>query len=349
MELDYLIIGQGLAGSLLAWELIKRNKKVQVIDNGADNASKTAAGLINPITGIRWVKTPHFDDYIKSASYVYRQLEQQFKQAFWVEMPMLRLIHTQQELKRCQARRSHPDYQQFISALLPPDPYFPNAIALARIHHSGYVKTEPLLAALKDFFIEHNSYQQSVFDPGELHLKPQLRWQNFHPRRIVFCEGHMGRFNPWFSFLPFQPAKGEILTAQTSQSLPNTLLNYGRWLIPLDKHHFKTGASFDPDLLDTTPSESARHDILRDLQATCPALKNPTLLKHQAGIRPTTLDKRPFIGCHPQYPELIIFNGFGAKGSLQIPEASLLLCDFLEGKQHLPAEWNILRYTCSSV
>ena len=56
MKVDYLIIGQGLAGSLLAWELIQRRCSVVVVDNGNENASQIAAGLINPITGMRFVK-----------------------------------------------------------------------------------------------------------------------------------------------------------------------------------------------------------------------------------------------------------------------------------------------------
>ncbi len=345
MELDYLIIGQGLAGSLLAWELIQRNQKILIVDHGTDNASQTAAGLINPITGMRWVKTHRFDSCFASARQVYRQLEREFRQAFFFEMPMLRFIQSESGLERCQIRQTNPDYLNLIAEILPPDPDFPDAIALARIHQSGYVATEPLLATLKQFFIQYHSYRQTVFNPADLTLEPQLQWQDTKPKRIIFCEGHLGRFNPWFSYLPFQPAKGEVLTAQTSQKLPYTILNYGRWLIPLDNHHFKTGASFDPYSLDMQPSESARHEILKSLQTACPGLHDSTVIRHQAGIRPCTLDKQPFLGCHPRYPNLIIFNGLGAKGSLLIPEAAKRLCNFLEFKQPLPAEWDILRYT----
>ena len=46
------IIGQGLAGSLLAWRLLLRGERVLVVDNGYCSASSTvAAGLINPVTG----------------------------------------------------------------------------------------------------------------------------------------------------------------------------------------------------------------------------------------------------------------------------------------------------------
>jgi len=52
---DFLIVGQGLAGSLMAWELMQRGKTVLIVDNGLENASRVAAGLINPVTGMRFV------------------------------------------------------------------------------------------------------------------------------------------------------------------------------------------------------------------------------------------------------------------------------------------------------
>ncbi|MFT5168556.1 MAG: glycine oxidase, partial [Saprospiraceae bacterium] len=57
-EVDYLIIGQGLAGSLLAYQLLERGKTVQIIDNHHNGASSSiAAGIINPITGRRFAKS----------------------------------------------------------------------------------------------------------------------------------------------------------------------------------------------------------------------------------------------------------------------------------------------------
>ena len=58
-------------------------------------------------------------------------------------------------------------------------------------------------------------------------------------------------------------------------------------------------------------------------------LSQATLINHEANIRPCTLDKQAFIGHHPQHPQFAIFNGFGAKGSLQIPWYSKHFVDAL--------------------
>src|SRR6476659_10470119 len=57
MQVDYLIIGQGLCGTWLSWYLTKENRTFIVIDkNEAITPSKVSDGIINPVTGRRLVK-----------------------------------------------------------------------------------------------------------------------------------------------------------------------------------------------------------------------------------------------------------------------------------------------------
>ena len=56
MQVDHIIVGQGISGSFLSWYLIKEGKSVLVIDEeNATTASRVAAGIINPVTGRRMV------------------------------------------------------------------------------------------------------------------------------------------------------------------------------------------------------------------------------------------------------------------------------------------------------
>ena len=49
-----MICGQGLAGTLLAWELVRLGSRVVVVDPGETvTSSKVAAGIVTPITGKR--------------------------------------------------------------------------------------------------------------------------------------------------------------------------------------------------------------------------------------------------------------------------------------------------------
>jgi len=73
---DILIVGQGLAGSLLALELEKREKNVMILDNNPIvSSSKVAAGLYNPITGRKMAKTWLADELFPNLSKYYQDLE----------------------------------------------------------------------------------------------------------------------------------------------------------------------------------------------------------------------------------------------------------------------------------
>ncbi|MGZ5050255.1 MAG: NAD(P)/FAD-dependent oxidoreductase [Methylobacter sp.] len=342
---EFLIIGQGLAGSLLAWELIQRGRKVIVADNGRENASQVAAGLVNPVTGMRFVKSADVDTLLPAARQRYRQLGDFFGQEFYLEKSMLRLFRNDSEAQNAGKRLGNPEYQAYLGKIRQPSTGAIVApFGLLEQKQTGYLSTGPLLASLKTFLIDRGSYRQADFEYNDLQLQPILRWNDITPKHIVFCEGHNATQNPWFSWLPFQPAKGEILTLTHKTDLPDKILNYGNWLVPLNADTIRTGATFDPNNLDTQITEAGKTALLNSLNHTVPGLGKADVVKHQANIRPCTLDKQPFIGPHPEHRNLFIFNGFGAKGSLQIPYYSRRFADALLNGSALPPACDIQRY-----
>ena len=96
-----LIVGQGIAGTLLAWSLRRRGAKVHIADVALPgHSSRAAAGIINPVTGKRFVKSWRFDEFFPVAKNIYQQLEQELGITFWEERPTLRLLGTPEELGR---------------------------------------------------------------------------------------------------------------------------------------------------------------------------------------------------------------------------------------------------------
>jgi glycine/D-amino acid oxidase-like deaminating enzyme len=345
--IDFLIIGQGLAGSLMAWELIQRGYKVVIIDNGLENASQVAAGLINPVTGMRFVKSTDVDTLLPAAKRCYTHLAVFFQQDFYIEKPMLRIFNSANDIQNATKRLNNPNYQAYLSDLQPQgntiDP-LSSPFGFLEQQQTSYLLTRPLLNCLKAFFIEKNSYRKANFDCRDVQLQPSLRWQEITPKQIIFCEGYHAIQNPWFSYLPFQPVKGEILTLQHQTELPDKIINFGNWLIPLTAHQIRIGATFDRKNLNTRITEQGKQTLLTALSQLSTELSHTTLICHHANIRPCTLDKQPFIGHHPQHDKLLIFNGFGAKGSLQIPGYSQNFADSLLNGTPLPSSCNIQRH-----
>ena len=345
MNKDFLIIGQGLAGSLLAWELIQRGCNILIVDNGQENASQIAAGLINPVTGLRFVKSSEVDILLPAAQRCYSELAKFFQHDFYNEKPMLRLFRSTEEAKNCLKRLNNPDYQNYLGDFYPPEhtlDSFKTPFGFLEQKQTGYLLTQPLLACLKAFFIARDCYRLADFTYQDIQLQPALCWKDITPEHIIFCEGHNAIKNPWFSWLPFQPVKGEILTLEHQSELPDNIINYGNWLIPLNNRKIRIGATFDWQHLDTLPTDSGKHDLLTALKEITRKELPVTVLNQQANVRPCTLDKQPFTGHHPQHPQLAIFNGFGAKGSLQIPWYSRQFANALLNNAPLPS--NIQRH-----
>ncbi len=343
MEIDFLIVGQGLAGSLLGWELSQRGCRIVVVDNGLENASQVAAGLINPVTGLRIAKTPDIDTLLPAAKRYYAALENRFRQTFLIEKPMLRLLRTEKERRSAERRLLEPGYRDYLAGIEAPPPAFYDCLGALRQKQTGYLLTVPLLTALRQYFSERDSYLETALDYREIRFAPRLRWRNLRPACIVFCEGHRGIHNPWFDWLPFQPVKGEILTGRYQGKALSEILNYGYWFIPLPDRLFKTGATFDRERLDGEITAQAKTSLLTELKCVCPSLRTE-VVRQQAGIRAATQDRQPFVGRHPGRPELAVFNGFGAKGSLSIPQYCRLFADTLLHRLPLPARIDIKRH-----
>ncbi|PPD47588.1 MAG: FAD-dependent oxidoreductase [Methylobacter sp.] len=342
MTVDFIIIGQGLAGSLLAWELLQRGCKVLIVDNNQENASQVAAGLINPVTGMRLVKTSEIDTLLPVATRRYAELTAYFQQPFYIEKPMLRILRSENEASYLEQRLADPNYQDYLAAI-EPSGSFSTSFGLVQQKHTGYLLTQPLLTCLKSFFIAKNCYRTAVVDYADIELGAMQSWQNITAKHIVFCEGFQGASNPWFSWLPFKPVKGEILTLSHQAALPDNILNNGHWLIPTTKRLIRVGATFDRDNLNTLPTEQGKNELLAATR-TLTSETSIDIIDHKANIRPCTADRKPFIGRHPEYPQLLIFNGFGAKGSLQIPWHSQQLAGHLFVSHALPHSCDIKRH-----
>ena len=76
---NYIIVGQGLAGTLLAYFLLQAGQRVLIIDENTEGgASAIAAGVINPVTGRRIVKSWRIDEFLPFAKNTYQSIENQY-------------------------------------------------------------------------------------------------------------------------------------------------------------------------------------------------------------------------------------------------------------------------------
>ncbi|MGH8549415.1 MAG: NAD(P)/FAD-dependent oxidoreductase [Methylococcales bacterium] len=341
--IDYLIIGQGLAGSILAWLLEQHQQEVVIVDNGHENsASRIAAGIVNPVAGQRLVRHPRAETCLSRARAFYTMLGDFYNQTFYAERPMIRLFYSDKESTIWTERKTDPATLAYLGERFSEHEVWPvPANRTGGFHQKGcgYLDTRRFLDAIRKHFKSRSRLVEQEFSWNQIRPdQANIVWNGRRVGQVISCEGFRAGSNPYFSWLPFQFSKGEILTLQSAVSLPEAIVNHGKWLLPLNGRVFKCGATYEWQSLDTRASDSARELLCSTARELLIRNTDFRVLAQEAGIRPGSLDKNPFAGMHPAFPRLGIFNGFGSRGVLTIPHYAERFVQHLLYRTALPPE-----------
>ncbi len=346
MRWDYMIVGQGLAGSVLSYTLMEKGKKVLVIDNpGLPKASAVAAGIFNPFTGRRPVKTWMLDHLFPFLLRFYRGMEQKLQVRLLHPMPIYRPFLTIEEQNQWSSMLSDPQFADYLDRLIrsseAPD-MVRGELGGIMFSNCGYLNIPALLAAHQDLLREQDQLLEEQFQYDQLEIKQQeIHYQGERALRIIFCEGPNLTQNPYFNWLPLRPVKGEIIEAALQTEL-SYMVNRGIFMLPLSNGRYKVGATFEHEELNWLPSKNGRQQLKDKLSGL--VRENFTIHDQLAGIRPATKDRRPFVGIHPKFEPLGVFNGLGTKGVSLAPYFAEKLFELMEWGRPLPGEVSINRY-----
>ena len=346
--LDFLVVGQGLAGSLLAWELARRGQRALVVDEDwRDSSSTVAAGLVNPVIGKRLTLHADTPVWLRHAHETYSAIEAILENPLFHLKPVLRLFIDEQQRDYFFKRQSEEAQRPFWSGPASDDDLAPFSAPWggAWQTRTGYLDTSAFLSGIRSWLVDRGALRRERFDYADLEVtETGVRWRGLEARELVFCEGIGGLRNPWFGTLPYQPAKGEILTLEWRgpAALPDAVVHKGIWLAPRPDGRWRLGATHQWDPLDTQPTAEGAKHLMEQLADLVPRAE-AHIVDHSAGVRPATRDRAPFLGRHHEQPRLSVFNGFGAKGSLMIPYCAAVLADHLCYGKALPNELDIRR------
>ncbi|MEM6963594.1 MAG: FAD-dependent oxidoreductase [Bacteroidota bacterium] len=321
-QIDYIIVGQGLTGTLLAHSLLEKGKTINLVDNhhvGA--ASKVAAGVINPVTGRRFVKSWLVDELIPFAKTTYQKLEQQLGVKFFHQKNILRVLFSIKDENKWLEKTADPTVSKYLLDTASIGNYLGKIDTHAGIgetQHTAQVNMKLLLEASRIYFEQRGLLTTEKLDYDELKEKEgQVSYKGINAKKVIFCEGQQGRQNPWFGNLPFEVAKGEVLLVKIPTAHFEKMLKHSLFIIPLQNDLYWVGSTYDWDCPDDLPTEEAKQLLIHKLKKV---LKVPfEVVDHLAAIRPATFDRRPFVGFHPEKKYLGIINGMGTKGASLAP------------------------------
>lgn len=351
MKVNFIIVGLGLAGTLLAHELIQSGKSILVFDDPeTPKASLVAAGIINPVVFRRMTKSWLIADAFPAMETTYHQLENLLKERLYYPGRMIKSLSEVQSVlwkEKVFANR----LEEYIDP--EPDFNFSNnnitkPYSFGYVNKSGRLDIQKLISVFSEFLMLQNSLKKVKFDFEKLTIKADLAsYEDITAEKIIFCEGPSASQNPYFKNLKFKHSKGEILELKIPELNMNEIISDEIFVAPVGNDRYKVGATYTWDALNWETTGSAHEELLAKFKKITPVI--PETISQKAGIRPTMHDRKPVIGLHPEYPSIGIFNGLGSKGVLLGPYFAQQLADYLgETSDLIHPEADIKRYFPSS-
>lgn len=345
-ELDYLIVGQGLAGTLLSYHLLKRGKKIKVLDAAQQQtASRAAAGIFNPVTGRSMVKTWKADELFPYLLNCYEELEQLTGAHFLHSMNIYRPFSSTREQNEWIPKSDNKEFASYVAYVADQSvfgQYTQDRLGGIVLKQSGYVDLPLLIQTYREYLVHLNIFEEHRFAEDLLRIyEDHIEYHGYAARKIIFCDGPEGRKNAYFGWLPFRLVKGEILYIKLREHLP-MIFNRGVFVLPLKNGLYKVGATYEHKDLSYTTTLKARNYLCEKLETLLTI--NYEIVRQEAGVRPATKDRRPMVGLHPEYKPLGMFNGFGSKGVSLVPYFAKQFTDYLEEGSALDEAIDINRF-----
>jgi glycine/D-amino acid oxidase-like deaminating enzyme len=341
MKVDVLIVGQGICGTFLSRELDRVGLSYIVIDEVQPHtASRAAAGLINPVTGRRFVKTWMIDELLPFMRKVYDgAMLRPVQVVDFFPTPQMRLAF----VKRCEEGGEYlrlPLREQEHSW----DEHFQYEFGYGVIESCYLVDMQGLLGRVREELSARDVLREESFMAAEMEVvETGVQYRDIEARWVIFCDGVAAAREGYFARLPFAPNKGEALIIEVpGLEEGGFVFKRGISLVPWAPGLYWVGSSYEWSFDDTGPTAAFRERteaILKDW------LRVPfRTVEHMASVRPATLERRPFVGLHPVYPAVGILNGMGTKGCSLAPWFARQLAGLLEKGEAVMAEVDVGRF-----
>lgn len=315
MQTEYLVIGAGIAGTLISYELMQRNKSVVVIDNvAAVKASAVAGAILNPVNIKQWSLAKDYQRYIAEALDSYTSFQYLLNTPVISEVPVI--------VFDAPVKRANILMQPFLHNITAAedsliDGAFINPFSAIKIAPSFQVHAGSLLTAWQKYLFAKNAFLDDYFDIAKLNISDNaVIYKHIHAKKIIFCEGAAAIQNPLFRDLPFTKNRGDVLLIAV-QGMPEKFIYHnGIRLIPVGGQLFWCGSNYTWNYTDLNPDAAWKKQTIAHLRQW---LKLPfTIQDHIVAERPTTAGQQPLMLAHESLPAFM-FNGLGTKGFLMAP------------------------------
>jgi glycine oxidase len=345
--IDFIIVGRGLAANVLMHSFRQQQISFKVVGNDQlSSCSKVAAGIWNPIVFKRLTKSWLAEELVKNLTSFYKTCEASLNTTLITQRPIIKPFTEEQE-KQLWKKKSTNDLCDFLDRDIRSD--IPDVLnhcnipnQYGEVKQSGNLNVAEFLKASFLFF--KDDFFSETFEYHQLQIQTdKVIYKTLEAKKIIFCEGHLVKHNPFFNWIPLKPAKGEILTIEAPElKLKNLIFNKNGFLMDVEPSVFKLGATYVWDDFTDEPTNKSLMELEQKLKYMIRC--DYSILKHEAGVRPSSIDRRPIIGVHPKYNNLFVFNGLGTKGVMLAPYFAKNFVDFYLKKAPIQSDVDVSRF-----
>jgi len=337
---DFGIVGWGLAGATMAWQLYFNKKSFMVYDSTQNFSTKTAAGIVNPIVFKRLTKSWQADTLMPYAESFYKKIEAELGLNIIDEKQIYKVFNSFEDENNWMTKQSDERFETYlepVSSTLKIN-HVTAEFGYGIVKTFGNLNTIRFLNDSKAFFKQKEvAFVDTKFNYSKIDLNKDLSYLN-----LIFCEGIDIINNPIFNYLPLKPTHGDTLIIETDEFNFKHILNKNMFIMHMKDNIYKIGATYNWELQKPVCTEKGKDELVEKLNTFTNF--NYKIISQQAGIRPTVKDRRPLIGTHPNFDNMHVFNGLGTKGVMIAPYYSEKLLQSIINDEELDKEINITRY-----
>lgn len=334
-----LIIGQGIAGSCLAWELKRRGADFTIADRPiAETASRVAAGLVNPLTGRafrpgggRRSVFPPFPLFTRK------------RNGNWEVHGGRRLPFSGSWKRRINLRYGRNARRPRSPALTPVPCFRGRSTGRAKdraayTRGSGVLHVETMVNAMRRFFSEEGRFVEAEVAPGDIQPGADgfFHWCGDSFSHIVWCTGWEAGMHPDMA------PEGQAIQGNDSGSELKDLewhagiLHFGHWLVH-NGFFWRFGATYAwawdaPGV----PEAPAVQELMLDMVKRYSGEMN--VIRARAAVRPIIRRSQPVAGPIPGLERQFVFSGLGSKGVTTSPWTAAQLAEHLVHGAVLPPD-----------
>lgn len=341
-NIDYIIVGAGLAGLTLAHIFEENDIDYIVYENDSQNSSSIAGGLYNPVVLKRFTPIWNAKEQIEYSIPFYKKIEKKLNSNFLHELDLLRKIYSIEEQNNWYLAADKIGLKEYLNTELIKleNQYIENPFKMGKVNYTGVLQSNDYLSKSKDFLKDKIINETLEYDKI-ISNDNSVSYNNHTAKKIIFCEGYGVNKNPFFNNMPVDGTKGEIITIYAPKLQLKNIINSSIFIAPLENNLYRVGATYNWNDKDIIPTQEAKKELIQQVKDLIQC--DFEVIKHDAGIRPTVKDRKPILGLHHENKRLVLFNGLGTRGVLFAPYLANILFNYLENNIELNIEININR------